>query len=254
MNPHWSYSLIMLAAIGSGWWLLRGTQSQLHLSPREKVAIALGAFCGAMLGAKLPFALSDWEGLRSGTVWFSNGKTIVCGMVGAYVGVELAKWIYEIKVKTGDTFAVPMAVAVGIGRLSCFVAGCCYGTPTELPWGVRFATVDAGAIARHPTQLYEMGFHFLMAAVLSWLKFHGLGRGQLVKLYIVAYLIYRWLSEFIRPEPDWWLGLTGYQWFAMLVAPVFMLLAWHDMTVRLHEEPQSHPQIPPQSRAFDANP
>lgn len=223
----WFYPLIMLAALASGWWLLRRQQSDMPLLPWQKFAIGIGAFCGAMFGAKLPFALSDWESLRSGAAWFSNGKTIVCGMVGAYAGVELVKWIYRIRVKTGDSFAVPMSVAVGIGRLSCFVAGCCYGTPTQLPWGVRFPAVDQ--LPRHPTQLYESLFHLTMAGLLACLQRQGWFRGQLVKLYIMAYLVYRLASEFIRPEPQLLGGLTAYQWFALAALPCFALLWWNDV-------------------------
>lgn len=233
MNVGWSYPLIMLTALGAGWWLLRRQQSQLPLPAWQKAAIGIGAFCGAMLGAKLPFAFSDWEGLRSGTAWFSNGKTILCGMVGAYMGVELVKWIYRIRIKTGDSFAVPMAVAVGIGRLSCFMAGCCYGTPTNLPWGVRFPAVDL--LPRHPTQLYESLFHWLMAGVLAGLQRRKMMRGQLVKLYIMAYLVYRFGTEFIRPEPQIWVGLTAYQWFALAMLPCFALLWWQDTVARLSE-------------------
>jgi hypothetical protein len=62
----------------------------LDLAAREKLGIGLGAFCGAMIGAKLPFVLADWEGLLTGAVWFADGKTLLCGLVGGYVGVELA--------------------------------------------------------------------------------------------------------------------------------------------------------------------
>ena len=137
LTAMWAYPLIMMTAIISGALLLRGAQRNVPLTAKEKLGIGLGAFCGAMIGAKLPFALADWDGLRSGAVWFSNGKTIVCGMVGAYFGVEVAKWIVDVRVKTGASFAVPAAVAVAIGRLGCFVAGCCYGTPTRLPWPNR---------------------------------------------------------------------------------------------------------------------
>ncbi len=226
----WLYPLIMLAALAVGAWSLRRNQSGLRLQASEKAAIGLGAFCGAMIGAKLPFVLNDWEGLRSGAVWFSNGKTIVCGIVGAYFGVELAKWIFEVRVKTGDSFAVPAALSVAIGRLSCFAAGCCYGTPTTLPWGVRFDVADGGQFLRHPTQLYESAFHFAMALILARLKAMGLWRGQLIKFYIIAYLVYRWLTEFIRPEPQFWFGMTSYQWFAMAVVPVFIWLWWRDAT------------------------
>jgi phosphatidylglycerol---prolipoprotein diacylglyceryl transferase len=208
--------------------LLRHWQAGLQVSVPQKIAIGIGAFCGAMLGAKLPFAISDWEGLQSGVVWISNGKTIVCGMVGGYLGVELAKWMSGIRIKTGDSFAVPVAVAVGIGRFGCFVAGCCYGAPTLLPWGVRFRIPDGGAQYRHPTQIYEALFHLMMALLLTALYRRGVLRGQLVKLYILAYLVYRWFTELIRPEPLIWLQLTFYQWFTMLAFPVFLLLWWRD--------------------------
>ena len=113
----------MLASIAVAVILSRRGQTALGLSRRERAGIALGAFCGAMIGAKLPFLLSDWEGLSSGRAWLENGKTIVFGMVGGYFGVELAKAILHIRVKTGDSFAVPVAAAVAVGRLACFVGG-----------------------------------------------------------------------------------------------------------------------------------
>src|SRR5215831_7929812 len=128
------YALIMAAAVLTGIVLSRWTQSALPLTRHEKFFIGLGAFCGAMIGAKLPFVLSDWDGFLSGAAWFSDGKTILLGLVGGYFGVEIAKWSLEIHTKTGDSFAVPVAAAIGVGRLGCFWAGCCYGTPTSLLW------------------------------------------------------------------------------------------------------------------------
>jgi phosphatidylglycerol:prolipoprotein diacylglycerol transferase len=126
----WSYPLIMLAAVAVAAVLSRKRQSALGLTARERLGVGLGAFCGAMIGAKLPFVLSDWPGLVSGRAWFENGKTIVFGMVGGYLGVELAKASLGVGVKTGDSFAVPVAAAVAVGRLGCFVGGCCIGTET----------------------------------------------------------------------------------------------------------------------------
>lgn len=238
MNVAWTYPLIMLTALGVGTWLLRRQQASIALPAWQKFAIGIGAFCGAMLGAKLPFALSDWEGLLSGSVWFSNGKTIMCGMVGAYLGVELTKWIYQISVKTGDTFAFPIAVAVGIGRLSCFVAGCCYGTPTNLPWGVCFPAIDN--VPRHPTQLYEVLFHLSLAGILLVLERKRMLVGQRVKFYIMSYLVYRFASEFIRPEPQMVAGLTAYQWFAVAMLPCFGLLWWKDSGTTNSDDKSDH--------------
>ena len=192
---HLSYALIMGAALVTCSLLLRRTQKSLPLSPVEKLGIGVGAFCGAMIGAKLPFLLSDWKGMLDGTAWLSHGKTIMCGIVGGYFGVEIAKWVLDIRVKTGDTFAAPVAVAVAIGRLACFQAGCCYGTPTTLPWGVVFSTaVDDPAIPRHPTQLYESLFHAAAAIVLVALARRGRFRAQLIKLYLLSYLAYRFVT------------------------------------------------------------
>ena len=221
------YAPTMLAAIVVCSLLLRKAQAKLPLTASEKFGLGLGAFSGAMIGAKLPFALFAEAGFWDGTSWLSDGKTIMCGIIGGYCGVEIAKWALEIRVKTGDTFAVPVAVGVAIGRVACFVGGCCFGTPTNLPWGVCFKTAGDN-LPRHPTQLYEAAFHLVIAGLLVCLQAQGKLKGQLIKLYILIYLAYRFSTEFIRPEARILLGLTAYQWGSLAMAPVFMWLWWRD--------------------------
>jgi phosphatidylglycerol:prolipoprotein diacylglycerol transferase len=181
---------------------------------RKRAALGLAAFVGGSLGGKLPFALARPDGWLDGTAWLSDGKTIVAGLIGAYLAVELAKWLLGVRVKTGDTFALPLALALAVGRWGCFFNGCCYGTPTTLPWAVRFGDGQL----RHPTQVYESLFHFGMALVLWQFMMHDLLPGQRLKFYLIAYGLYRFATEFIRPEPAWWLGLTFYQWGALALA------------------------------------
>ena len=221
-----TYPLIMASAVVVGALVASRTQRSLDLGPVEKFGVGLGAFCGAMIGAKLPFVITDWQGLLNGSAWFSDGKTILFGLVGGYFGVELAKWLLDIRVKTGDSFAVPVPLAVAIGRLACFHVGCCYGTPTSAPWGVVFNNVDA--LPRHPTQLYESTFHFVAAALLFVMQSRGVFRGQLIKLYILAYLLFRFGTEAIRPEAALWGGLTAYQWAAAVLVLLFGYLWLRD--------------------------
>lgn len=225
----WTYPAIMMAAVIVAIALSRGSRSALGLNAIERLGIGLGAFCGAMIAAKLPFVLSDWEGLKSGRAWFESGKTIVLGLVGGYFGVEVAKWSLNIRVKTGDSFAVSVPAAVAVGRIACFVGGCCYGKPTMRPWGVDFGD----QIRRHPTQLYEVIFHASMAVVLGAMRARGIFRGQLIKLYIITYLIYRFLTEFLRPEPVIFAGLTGYQCASLALVPVFVGLWIKDTSSRV---------------------
>jgi phosphatidylglycerol:prolipoprotein diacylglycerol transferase len=191
-------------------------------------ALLLAAFVGGVLGAKLPFALASPSGWLSGPAWFGDGKTIVAGLIGAYVAVELAKKLLDIRVKTGDTFALPLALALAVGRWGCFCNGCCYGTPTELPWGVTFTMPDGAAAKCHPTQVYESLFHFTMALVLLWLLFRNALPRQRLKLYLIAYGVFRFLTEYIRPEPPWWLGLTFYQWAALVLVVGLAVQWWLD--------------------------
>lgn len=226
------YALIMVAAIVVAAVLARRYQRGLGLGAAEKLGIGLGAFIGAMIGAKLPFALGHWPEIWSAEAWIDNGKTIVFGIVGGYFGVEIAKALLGVQVKTGDGFAVPVAAGVAIGRLSCFHAGCCYGLPTTLPWGVDFGD----GIKRHPTQIYELIFHAMMALILARLFAKGALKGQLIKLYLIAYLIYRFITEWLRPEKRIAWGLTGYQWSALALIPLFIALWIRDAVLLRNED------------------
>lgn len=147
------------------------------------------------------------------------------GLIGAYLGVELVKLALGIRVKTGDTFAVPLALALAVGRWGCYFNGCCYGVPTDLPWGVIF---DDDGIPRHPTQIYESVFHLLMAGLLLWIGYEGWLRYQRLKLYLIAYGCFRFVTEFIRPEPPGLLGLTFYQWTALVLIVALSFHWWVD--------------------------
>src|SRR5688500_9711989 len=103
------YAAIMALAIGTAIAIARHTQTDLGLTRHERLGIGIGAFVGAMLGAKLPFVFSDWDAFQSGATWFSDGKTIMTGLVGGYLGVVAAKWSLGIQTRTGDSFAVPVA-------------------------------------------------------------------------------------------------------------------------------------------------
>lgn len=224
------YAITMATSLGIAWWLLRSRQSRLPLSRESRFAIGFAAFVGAMLGAKLPFALEgDWESLRSGRLWISDGKTILGGIFGGYLAVEVAKVCLGIRTKTGDSFALPIAVAVAIGRVACFVGGCCFGNPTAMPWGCEFPLAnDPPGTLRHPTQLYEVAFHLVAACWLWMAESRGWLKQQRLKAYLMAYLVYRFLSEWLRPEASVLFGLTAYQLASLVLLAVLAVLWWAD--------------------------
>jgi prolipoprotein diacylglyceryltransferase len=235
MPPRLYYTTFMFTALAV--FLLAAyrfrPRSGLDREPlRNRLALALAAFIGGALGGKLPFALQQPRWWIDAAAWLSDGKTIVTGLIGAYLAVEVTKVALGIRAKTGDSFALPLAFALAVGRWGCFFNGCCYGTPTDLPWGVRFHHTEADGtisfVPRHPTQIYESIFHLSMAIVLVLLFRYDLLPRQRLKFYLIAYGLYRFLTEYIRPEPAWWLGLTFYQWAALAMVVGLSIQWWFD--------------------------
>jgi prolipoprotein diacylglyceryltransferase len=216
MSPREAYTLFMLLALVAflvARWLVPKPAGLLALPWRQRAALVLAGFVGGAFGAKLPFVFGSSAGLVSEEAWLADGKTITTGLVGAYLGVELAKLALGVRVKTGDTFALPLALALAIGRWGCFFHRCCYGIETDLPWGVDFGD----GVPRHPTQIYEVLFHAGMVLVLWALIRADALRCQRLKLYLIAYGVFRFLTEYLRPEPIIGLGLTFYQWVAVVL-------------------------------------
>ena len=225
-----AYACVLLVSIIAASRLLQRRQKQLKLTRTERWLIGSSAFAGAMIGAKVPFlAERGWDAFYSGAVWFADGKTILGGIVGGYAAVELAKWIAQIKTRTGDSFALPVAVAVAIGRVGCFVAGCCYGVETTLPWGVAFPLAqDEVGVLRHPTQLYEVLFHSMAAIALWQMDRHHWFVGNQLKVYLIAYFSFRFLTEWLRPESPLLLNLTVYQLASAGLIALLVLLWLRD--------------------------
>jgi phosphatidylglycerol:prolipoprotein diacylglycerol transferase len=233
-EPRLAYTLFMLLALGV-FLLARRLQppapAVAALPWRHRLAVALAAFIGGALGAKVPFAVAGEGGALDVNSWLADGKTLTTGLIGAYLGVELTKLALGNRVKTGDTFALPLALALAVGRWGCFFNGCCFGRETALPWAVDFGD----GVRRHPTQVYESLFHLTMAAVLVLVIAGGGLRNQRIKLYLIAYGVYRFLTEYIRPEPVGWLGLTFYQWVALALVAGLSVQWWWDRGMNSHE-------------------
>jgi len=223
-----SYSIFMVLAFVAAWISSKFLPTPFPLLKRDRWFVGLVGFSCAVIAAKAPFVVLDDDILHNAGTLLLSGKTILLGLVGGYAGVELAKWRLGIMTKTGDHFVVPVAIGIGVGRMGCFFGGCCYGTATDLPWGVAFSGVDT--IARHPTQVYESIFHMVMALAAYWMIVEGALRSQLFKIYLLSYFAFRFVTEFIRPEIHWAFGLTAYQWAIVFLAPIFVGLFWHDQT------------------------
>jgi prolipoprotein diacylglyceryltransferase len=174
--------------------------------------ILVGCVFGALVGSKLlawaESPIEYWNARGNPAVWF-GGKTIVGGLLGGWIGVEVAKKRLAITRSTGDAFVFPLCFGIAVGRIGCFLTGLAdhtHGVHTTLPWAVDF-----GDGPRHPTQLYEIAFVILLAAVLAIRARRPYVGGELFRLFLLGYLAFRFFIEFIKPSDKPWLGLSAIQ-------------------------------------------
>ncbi|MFO0588249.1 MAG: prolipoprotein diacylglyceryl transferase family protein [Polyangiaceae bacterium] len=195
--------------------------------PPFKEALRLLAVIGAVSGAvifQMPADFFGWSAGLAGepiVMRAFGGRTLVGGLLGGWIVVEIGKWALGVRRSTGDGFALPLAVGLACGRMGCFFTGCCAGRPAEAgSWWSGLAMRDAHGIARFPAQLTEVAFHAACAALL----YVGWRRGALgsrrFALYVAGYAAFRFAIEAVRENPRLALGLSYYQWLSL---PLFAL-------------------------------
>src|SRR5207253_3528269 len=133
-----------------------------------------------------------------------------------FLAVEAAKPLLRYDIPPNDRFAVVLPFSIGLGRIGCLLAGCCRGAPHDGPLSIAY---DDGVL-RHPAQLYEVLFQLAAGYALLVLWRRKLLFGRLFALYLVAYGIFRFLTEFVRETAKPYHGLSAYQLMcvAMVVA------------------------------------
>jgi prolipoprotein diacylglyceryltransferase len=191
--------------------LRRGEGDVIDAQARWSVIAA--AVVGAALGSRVLAALEQPQALarhwHEPLVLF-GGKTIVGGLIGGLLAVEWTKRRIGVTARTGDLFAIPLAIGIAFGRIGCFLTGLDDGTcgnPTASWSGIDFGD----GIPRHPTQLYEIAFLMILAALIACAPPRLDRSGDRFRLFMIGYLGFRLLVDAIKPEPALVLGLSTIQ-------------------------------------------
>lgn len=184
------------------YWYLRKKEKEKKLLLTSSLVILIGASFGAYFGSHLLGSLENiptWENSSNKLLYFLSNKTLVGGLIGGLIGVELSKKIIGEKRSTGDLFVFPLLLAMIIGRIGCFSTGIyeqTFGLPTSLPWGLNLGD----NLLRHPVTLYEILFLIILWIVLKIIqKKYTLKSGALFIIFMISYLTFRFLLDFIKP-------------------------------------------------------
>jgi phosphatidylglycerol:prolipoprotein diacylglycerol transferase len=217
--------------------------------PRERIYdLSLWMLLASLIGSKVlmlivepeyrenPAQLLSLDFLRSGGVFYG-------GLLGAILAGYFLMRRYSLPWwKTADACAPGIAIGNFFGRQGCFAAGCCWGTPTSLPWGVKFTELGhqiTGVptdVHLHPSQLYESFSMLIVFLFLLWLHKHRRFSGQVILFYAFIYSVIRFMIEFVRDNKRSDLlgftsltGLSTSQLISILVgitALVLLVIRW----------------------------
>ncbi len=194
------------------------------------VDIILWMLPSALVGAKLLFILTNWGAFNRHPSLFASGWSFQGALFGALITAlvlfhrrRLDPWRWL------DTAAPALALIVAVGRIGCLMAGCCWGAPTDLLWGVVFTESKAAPlnIPLHPTQAYYLAANLIIVALLLFRRKTTAFTGELILLFVLMYTASRTIIDPFRgaPEPAWFFGvLTTYQFITVAAIGVVAVL------------------------------
>ena len=205
-----TYGFLIATAFLLGLWLALRQAAREGLSKEKVTDIGFYALFAGIIGSRIFFIATEWEHFSSHPadmlkIW--EGGLVFYG--GVIFAIPVAVWYARkqglLLWQTADIWAPSIAVGHAIGRLGCFCAGCCYGLPTDLPWGVTFnnpETLAIRGVPLHPTQLYESAAELLNFVILLAIRRRKAFHGQLFWVYVLNYAVIRALIEIFRGDRE----------------------------------------------------
>ena len=240
LNIRWYGIMIALAIIVIILWTLWQVKKGARISYDTVFTAALVGIPSAIVLSRLLHVIDLWKHYSQypGQIIGGGGLTAYGAILGAALGV----WIYSkfSKLQFGyfaDLVAPSIILAQAVGRVGCTLNGCCYGTPTSLPWGIIYthpASLGPIGVATHPTTVYELIYNLLVFGVLVKLRGRLKPDGSLFLIYLSLYSLWRLSTDFMRVGTPFLFGLHQAQVIAIIVLAIAIpLLALRTRWVRV---------------------
>ncbi|WP_125154583.1 prolipoprotein diacylglyceryl transferase [Clostridium rectalis] len=180
------------------------------------------AIISGVLGGKILYIITELKNISENPNILRN---IQAGFViyGAIIGGALSVYFYCKKkswnfLRMFDIVIPSISLAQGFGRIGCFLAGCCYGKPTQLSIGVEFikSPFAPNGVLIHPTQIYSAIFDFVLTIILLWYDKKERKDGRIFALYTIIYGVGRIIVEYFRDDPRGNVGIFSTSQFISL--------------------------------------
>ena len=235
-------AMMALAALTAG-WVVSLELKRRGYDPELASTMIFAAAIGGLVGARILFIIEEWNNFLAAPlsyIFTGAGFTWYGGFLG---GVAAVSWVvkkHKIPWLVGADIAAPaLAIAYGVGRIGCHIAGDGdWGTVTDVPWGVAYTHAIIGWVDPstgipyppgthvHPTPIYEFLEAVVVFGILWTLRKRNYASGTLAWLYLILGGLSRFVVEFWRINPALGLGLSEAQWFSLALSALgFFLLA-----------------------------
>jgi phosphatidylglycerol---prolipoprotein diacylglyceryl transferase len=204
--------------VGFRYFLYLRRQQKDRIDDNNRIWIIIGATFGAFFFSRLAGALENpplFFHAHNPLLYFYSNKTVVGALLGGLLLVEITKKLIHERNSSGDLFTYPLILAMMIGRIGCFTSGLTeetYGLPTSFSLGM-----DLGdGLHRHPVSLYEIAFLAMLWITLRTIENRvTLINGYRFQFFMIAYLGFRLLLDFIKPHYTYFFGLGTIQLFCL---------------------------------------
>jgi phosphatidylglycerol:prolipoprotein diacylglycerol transferase len=244
-----SYGTLFFIAILIGWWMVVRIGRRVHPGAPWSL-IYLGSIFAGVIGARVLNALIFLPEILRGDETLSG---ILLGggtwLPGVLAGTAALWWLSRraglpLGVVT-NVFFVGIPLVHGIGRLACLLGGCCYGAPTDMPWGIVYSDEIAHqhngtplGVPVHPTPLYEFFLELVNFAVVWRLWKRGPRPWVIPATWALLYGAERFVIEFFRGDPRGQFGpFASSQWISLALVPLMALLLWRLRPWTLGDQP-----------------
>jgi len=222
-----SYGLMVALGFLSGIALSIYLLTKSGLDGPSYLDLAIYIMLAAIVGGRAFYVIGMWNYFAVNPLEIIMVQTGGLVYLGGLIFAVLTAVVYLLVrrqpvLQALDAITPGTALGYAIGRIGCFLTGCCFGLPTTLPWGIVFPPASlAGEYcpgqAVHPTQLYSSITMFIVAYVLYRLWHRRHNPGEVLCWGLFLYSLYRFLVEFLRYSPIHWAGLTPSQWLGLVI-------------------------------------
>ncbi len=237
-----SYGVCLAAAVLLTVWLVERDARKRGEGGHRIFDLAVIIMAASITGARVMYVAQHWseyrfDVLRSFMVW-EGGLVFLGGLLpGIVVGLLYLRLKGMCHLR--DTIALYLPIGVAVTRVGCFLNGCCYGVPTDLPTGVVFPPHSAAGaefmgVHIHPTQLYSAAAALLIFLILKVIQRRGPREGVLFWSFLLIYSLFRFGVDWIRCyEATAYLALfTINQWIAAVLSLISAAMLFRTVSLR----------------------